>query len=156
MVEMDGATHDENLIWNTERTVLLQMHKGEEHEAWADCQEDFGGAAMMINLDCSKTQNKKICNNPKLRVKSFPTIRMFPFGDEKQDSSMKYSPSATFEDIEDEILEDLDESAIQKLDQTNMQAYVDKILHEQKIGLLLYHNGHTPLYYRALQKSAKM
>lgn len=76
---------------------------------------------MMVNLDCSQAQNSKLCSNPKLRVKSYPSIRYYPFGlDNKQDSTMKYSPSATFEDIEDEVMEDMHDDDISKYDQTSM------------------------------------
>jgi hypothetical protein len=53
-------------------------------------------------------------------VRSYPTIRHYGFGDAKSKSTLKFSTSAEFEDILDEVEEDHAEAPIQSIHQANI------------------------------------
>jgi hypothetical protein len=109
------------------------------------------GPCLLATLDCSVKSHAKLCQGS-FKTKKTPTIRFFPHGAAKQGSKTKFGPSANFEDLEDEVSEDLPDHSL-TLGQANMRVFINQVLQEELIGLMLYHNGVVPWWYKAIINS---
>ncbi len=104
---------------------------------------------LFIDIDCSVEDNAEFCTG-KLKVKSYPTIRHFPFGEKKR--SVRLTEEDDIKDIEMELEEDLEDTT-QKVNEQNMNLVISNYVGENISMMMMFHNGNkAPLAFTTIAK----
>ena len=82
--------------------VIVDVNKGKPHPLFESLSKKYHGAIRFCQLDCSIPENELICEQT-FRVKSYPTMRLYPIGKRKRKSKTRFTVKADLDDIESEI-----------------------------------------------------
>ncbi len=91
------------VIFNEKRAFILQVRKGKKrHPLLKYIRSKYKGVYRFADIDCKNPDNKYVCDNT-FPVSSYPSLRIYPQGDDKRDSQIIFSKNAEADDIEHEI-----------------------------------------------------
>jgi hypothetical protein len=75
-----------DVIFKEKRAFIVQVRNGKKkHPLLKHIKAKYRGIYRFADLDCKKPDNKYICKNT-FPVSSYPSLRIYPEGDDKADS----------------------------------------------------------------------
>ncbi|CAG9329135.1 PDILT_2 [Blepharisma stoltei] len=142
ILDLDSNNFKEKLEGG--KLAIVHFYKESQVTEWEEIKKNYNGVVLLANFQCKNEAEEEFAKS--LGVKKFPSLRIFPINRKRKSLELVFSNQY---ELEYEISRELKVDII-SLSDSNINAFVNQVGEEQKVGLLYLTETTPNLHFKGL------